>query len=83
MNKAKKYSLNDVFGNFDRFELVHSEPDIIVDSFNQQGAGLGEFVYFQGLRGPIKIWEIKYTGSETKKEEYLDTDYTKYIDWKL
>jgi len=80
---AQKYLLNDVFGNFDRFELVHSEPDVIIDSFNQQGAGLGEFVYFQGLRGPIKIWEIKYTGSETKKEEYLDTDYTKYLDWKL
>ena len=44
---------------------------------------LPEFVYYQGLQGPIKIWEIEYTGEEKIKEEYLDTDPTKYLTWEL
>ena len=56
---------------------------MIIADLNAQGLNLGEFVYYQGLQGPIKIWEISYTGKEEIKEEYLDTDYTKYLDWEL
>ena len=44
---------------------------------------LPEFIYYQGIQGPIKIWEIEYTGKEQIKDEYLDTDSYKYLDWKL
>jgi hypothetical protein len=80
---AQKYLLNDPFDNFPNFELVHAEQNIIRESLVQQGANLNEFIYFQGFQGPIKIWEINYEGDEKINEDYLDRDYSKYIDWKL
>jgi len=77
------YILNDPFKNFPNFKLVHSEENLIVNSLNQQGMSLPEFIYYQGIQGPIKIWEIEYTGKEKIKQEYLDTDATKYLDWGL
>lgn len=80
---AQKYLLNDPFDKFPNFKIVHSEPNLIIQSLNNQGMNLPEFVYFQGVQGPIKIWSIKYTGKEKIKQEYLDTDSSKYLDWKL
>ncbi|MBU2104461.1 MAG: hypothetical protein KKF67_01655 [Nanoarchaeota archaeon] len=80
---AQKYLLNDPFKKFPNFEIEHVEQSIIVDSLNSQGLNLGEFVYYQGLMGPIKIWKINYSGNEQIKEEYLDTDSSKYLSWKL
>ena len=80
---VQKYILNDPFKKFPNFKLVYTEPNLIIDNFNSQGANLPDFVYFQGVQGPIKIWGIEYTGNEKIKEEYLDTDYTKNIDWRL
>jgi asparagine N-glycosylation enzyme membrane subunit Stt3 len=80
---AQTYILNDPLKNFPNFKLVHSEPNIIIDSLNQQGMNLPEFIYYQGIQGPIKIWEIEYTGKEEIRQDYLDTDATKYLDWGL
>ena len=48
---------------------------------------LPEFVYYQGIRGPIKIWEIEYpegfSVDEKTKEKYLDRDSSKYVPWKF
>ncbi|MFH1451630.1 MAG: STT3 domain-containing protein [archaeon] len=80
---AQKYLLDDPFNNFPNFKLVHSEENIIIQSMNSQGANLPEFINYQGLQGPIKIWEIEYTGDETKQEKYLDKDSSKYLSWQL
>ena len=80
---SQKYLLNDPFNKFPNFKLVHSEPNLIISSLNSQGMNLPEFVYFQGVQGPIKIWSIKYTGNEEIKQEYQDIDATKYLDWQL
>ncbi len=80
---AQKYILNDPFNNFPNFKLNHTEPNLIINSLNSQGMNLPDFVYYQGVQGPIKIWDIKYTGKEKVKQEYLDTDATKYLDWEL
>jgi len=77
------YILNDVFNNFPNFKLVHYESSPIVAELNAQGMNLPEFIYYQGVQGPIKIWEIKYTGEEKIKQEYLDIDSSKYLDWQL
>ncbi len=77
------YLLDDPFNNFPNFELAHSEPNLIIESLNSQGMNLNEFVFYQGIQGPIKIWEIQYTGEEEFKQEYIESDYSKYIDWKL
>jgi hypothetical protein len=75
------YILDGKLGKFPNFNLVHDEPDFIIDQINQQGANLGDFVYYQGLRGPIKIWSIKYTGEEKVKEDYLRITPPDYITW--
>ncbi len=65
-----------LFGeNSNYFKLVHTEDSIFVDSLNTQGASLGNFVYYQGLQGPIKIWQISYPANQKLNETYLNTDY--------
>jgi len=80
---AQIYLLNDPFNKFPNFKLVHTEQNLIIDSLKQQGMALPDFIYLDGIQGPIKIWEIQYTGKEELKQEYLDRDYRKYIDWRL
>ncbi|MFA5173800.1 MAG: STT3 domain-containing protein [Candidatus Pacearchaeota archaeon] len=80
---AQEYILNDPFNNFPNFKLVHSETNLIINELNSQGMDLPDFIYFNGVQGPIKIWEIEYTGNEKIKPEYLDTDPSKYLSWKL
>ncbi len=57
---AQLYLLNDPFNRYPTVKLVHAEPDPLVSVLNQQGANLGEFVYYQGFHGPIKIWNVTY-----------------------
>lgn len=80
---AQKYLLDDPFGKFPNFKVVHVENNLIIENLNAQGMDLPPFVYYQGLQGPITIWEIEYTGNETKQEKYLDRDSSKYLSWKL
>ncbi|MFA7707796.1 MAG: STT3 domain-containing protein [Candidatus Pacearchaeota archaeon] len=77
------YILNDPFNNFPNFKPIYSEPSPIVKQLNSQGMNLPEFIYYQGIQGPIKIWEIEYTGKEEIKQEYLDVDSSKYLAWQL
>ncbi len=77
------YLLDDPFENYPNFKLTHTEPNIIIENLNSQNMGLNDFVYFQGLQGPIKIWEIEYTGEEEFNPAYIDRDRTKYISWRL
>jgi asparagine N-glycosylation enzyme membrane subunit Stt3 len=86
---VQKYILDDPFGNYPNFEIAHTEENLLVESLNSQGMNLPEFVYSNycgnsnNICGPIKIWEIEYTGKEQIQEKYLDKDSSKYIDWKL
>jgi hypothetical protein len=57
----------------DYFKLVHSEDNLFIKSLTAQGAELGEFVYYQGLQGPIKIWEISYPDNIKINPDYLET----------
>ncbi len=57
------------------FRLAHAESDIIVESLRSQGLSIGEFIFFEGLRGPIKIWEINYPADIKFNEEFISTDY--------
>jgi hypothetical protein len=68
---AKLYLMNDPNKEYSDLKLVHEEEDFVIEILKAQNWGLGEFVYFNGLRGPIKIWE--YTPSKTTKthEEFL------------
>jgi asparagine N-glycosylation enzyme membrane subunit Stt3 len=57
------------------FKLVHTETSPIIEEIRRQGLDLGEFVYYQGFQGPIKIWEISYPTGISLKKEYLNMDY--------
>ncbi|MEK6915180.1 MAG: STT3 domain-containing protein [Nanoarchaeota archaeon] len=63
----------------DNFRLVHSEEDSIAGILKAQGAELGDFVYFNEFRGPIKIWELNYPSGTKLKPEYLQTEYPENI----
>lgn len=80
---AQLYLLNDPFHNFGAFELAHSEPSVIIDSLNSQGAKLNDFIFFGDVQGPIKIWNIKYTGDEKVNPEYLIKTPPPSITWKF
>ncbi|MAG26930.1 hypothetical protein CMI47_15430 [Candidatus Pacearchaeota archaeon] len=58
------------------FKLVHSEDDALVSQIKSQVPGFDDdIVQFQGLRGPIRIWEIDYPSNLQVKEEYLSKAY--------
>ncbi|MEK6760716.1 MAG: STT3 domain-containing protein [Nanoarchaeota archaeon] len=60
----------------EHFKLAHTESNLFVQqNLKNQGIPVGEFVYYQGLQGPIKIWEINYPSNIKFNEEYLNTDY--------
>jgi len=57
------------------FELVHSEENQLISNLKSQGVGIRDFVQYQGLQGPIKIWEIKYPSTVESNSEFLETKY--------
>jgi len=68
---AQIYLLDDAFENYKTVNLVHLESDPIISNLNSQGANLGSLIYFQGFRGPIKIWKVDYPSNILEKEEFL------------
>lgn len=79
---AQLYLMDDVLENYETIKLVHSEDDQVVKSLKMQGLDIGEFVYYQGFRGPIKIWEVDYPSDVITKEEFLrrSGDYAEFDD---
>ncbi len=58
------------------FKLAHSEDDIVVAQIKEQNPTFdSDFVYYQGLRGPIRIWEIKYPKDIKYDKKYISTEY--------
>ena len=80
---SQVYLLKDPFNNFPNIDLVHSQDDVIIEQLEAQGMKLPDWVYFQGNRGPIKIYEVNYLGIEKHVEEYHAIDYRPYISWRL
>ena len=70
---ARLYLYNEDNPNF---KLVHSEDDFLIGQLKAQYPGFNnDFLFFQGFRGPIRIWEINYPSDIEFKEEYLSTRY--------
>jgi len=59
----------------DYFKLVNSQDSLIVENLKQQGLDIGDFVFYQGFQGPIKIWEINYPKDIKSNPDYLELDY--------
>lgn len=56
-------------------KLVHSEDNAIVADLKKQGLDVKDFVYYQDLQGPIKIWKVNYPSDMKLNETYLETEY--------
>jgi asparagine N-glycosylation enzyme membrane subunit Stt3 len=56
----------------DYFKVAHSENSYMVDGLRTQGLEIGEFVYYGGFQGPIKIWNISYPSDIQENPAYLE-----------
>ena len=71
---AQLYLMNDPLGEYKTVKLAHSEPDSIetyVEMYSDMD--LNEFFYFNGLRGPLKIWKVEYPDNIIARQEFLAT----------
>ncbi|MEM4271597.1 MAG: STT3 domain-containing protein [Candidatus Pacearchaeota archaeon] len=57
------------------FKLVHSEDDFVVEQLKNSNVTNKDIVYFGGIRGPIRIWEINYPSGMKINEEFLQKNY--------
>lgn len=64
------YNLKD-----DNFKLVHSQDDFFVEKLKRQTNLKSDFVVFQGVRGPIRIWEVNYPSGLSVNPDYLLLDF--------
>jgi len=79
---AQLYLMDDPLNQYPTISIAHSETDLFVNSLRSQGALVGDFVFFNGLRGPIKIWKVDYPDNILEKEEFLRMtgDYAEFDD---
>ncbi len=63
----------------DYFKLAHIESNFLIEDLRNQGVEIGEIVYYQGIQGGIKIWEIEYPSGIKLNEEFLNTTYPKEL----
>jgi len=68
---AQLYLLDDVFDNYPTLKLINSESDSVIKTLKSQGMRFGDIVYFNGFRGPIKIWEVDYPKEIIAHEEFI------------
>jgi len=65
--------------NDPNFKLVYSEDDYVVEQVKKQNPQIGDIIFFNGIRGPIRIWEIEYPKDIKFKQEYLNKEYPKEL----
>jgi len=64
----------------ENYKLVHVEDDFLVEQIKMQNPSFtNHFIYYQGFRGPIKIWEINYPADIEFDEKYVDRNYPEEI----
>ena len=58
------------------FKLIHVEDDpIVADIKAKTGLNVPGIIDFNGLRAPIKIWEINYPKDVKVNQSFLETDF--------
>jgi hypothetical protein len=56
---ARLYLMDDAFNEYETLEIAHVEANPIITNLRTQGLAIGDFIYYQGFRGPIKIWNTE------------------------
>ncbi|MBU3923739.1 MAG: hypothetical protein KJ592_02385 [Nanoarchaeota archaeon] len=64
---ARLFLMDDVFNEYETIELAYIEDDQVVKALRAQGVSLsGDFIFYNGFRGPIKIWNTEVIPEEIK-----------------
>ena len=71
---AKVYLMGDPLEEYSGLKISHFQSDVVINSLRSQGTEIGEFVFFQGFRGPIKIWEVDYPQKTPVHEEFTSRE---------
>lgn len=71
---ADLYLLHDAFNKYPTIKIANSQPESLVANLNAQGAGIGDFLYYQGLHGPLDIWNVSYPGYIISRPEFLSAE---------
>jgi hypothetical protein len=82
---AQLFLLDDAFGNYPTIEIAHVEDSPVVASMKAQGADVGDFIFYQGFRGPIKIWDVSSIPDDVEVvPEFID-EFGEFggLDWKF
>jgi hypothetical protein len=76
---AQTYLLNNPLGRYNDLKLEHVEQDYLVGVLKAQGGLEGnDMAYYEGFRGPIKIWSVSYDSDIKVHEEFLRTSSGQY-----
>ena len=67
------YLMDDPQGIYPGVELAHAEDNFVVEALKSYYPNLDDFVYYQGIQGPIKIWEINIQDDIEVRPEFLKT----------
>lgn len=74
---GRLYVLDDYYGEYSELTVADKEDDPAVKYFKQYtGAQLNEFIYYQGLRAPLKIWRVNYPLGTNTHEEFFNPNFT-------
>ena len=67
--------MNNTLQEYSGLKLVHSEDDYVVSMLKSQGIDVGDFVFYEGFRGPIKIWKVEYPENTPTYPEFQKFEY--------
>ncbi|MHA2182674.1 MAG: hypothetical protein ACXAAH_14735, partial [Promethearchaeota archaeon] len=82
---AQLFLLDDAFGNYPSVKIAHIEDDPVVASMKAQGVDVGDFIYYQGFRGPIKIWDVSEIPEEVPVVPEFIEEFGEFadLDWRF
>jgi hypothetical protein len=67
------YMLSNNQGNYSGFSIVNKQEDPVVNYLSAtSGKNFGDFVYYQGLRGPLDVWKINYPENTPIYKQFLN-----------
>jgi asparagine N-glycosylation enzyme membrane subunit Stt3 len=71
---AQIYLMNDPLNQYTTIQKAYSADDYVVKYLKQQWPEIDDFVYFNGLRAPLKIWKVDYPQNIRTNLEFLATE---------
>lgn len=77
------FLLNDPRGTYPSIKMAYKEENQIVSSLKKQGIALEDFIAYQGIRGPIKIYEVSYPENIIENEDFTKRSgkWAEFDDW--